>query len=120
VEDVTMYVKDGNTNYFQLGGNKTPSAPRNTVLTQQIDDDKRVVKLTWDTAYAGNEPLKYYEIYRDNEKIGRVDHSPQVDSNPFSYSDDVRDNTQHEYKIVTVDFTDRSVSSDAVIAESFG
>jgi aryl-alcohol dehydrogenase-like predicted oxidoreductase len=114
VEDVTMYVKDGNTNYFQLGGNKTPSAPRNTVLTQQIDDDKRVVN------YAGNEPLKYYEIYRDNEKIGRVDHSPQVDSNPFSYSDDVRDNTQHEYKIVTVDFTDRSVSSDAVIAESFG
>ena len=120
VEDVTMYVKDGDTNYFQLRGNKTPSAPRNTVLTQQIDDDKRVVKLTWDTAYAGNEPLKYYEIYRDNEKIGRVDHSPQVDRNPFSYSDAVRDNTQHEYKIVTVDFTDRNVSSDAVIAESFG
>jgi len=118
VEDVTMYVKDGKTNYFQLTGNNTPSAPRNTALTQQKNNDKRVVKLTWDTAYAGNEPLKYYEIYRDNEKIGRVNHIPQVDSNPFKFDDEVGDNTLHEYKVVTVDFTDRSVQSEGIIADT--
>ena len=120
VEDLTMHVKDGKTNYFQLEGGKTPTPPRNTAIKQKKLDDKRVVEITWDTAYAGNEPLKYYEVYRDNEKIGRIDHTPQINTQPFSYADELGDKSAHQYKVVSVDFTDRSAESEVIIAETLG
>jgi aryl-alcohol dehydrogenase-like predicted oxidoreductase len=120
VEDLTKYVKDGKTNYFQLEGGKIPGSPRNIALNQQKQGEKRIVELIWDTAYAGDEPLKYYEIYRDNEKIGRVDHSPQISSKRFNYKDEVEDGSPHEYKVVTIDFTDRNADSKTIVAETFG
>jgi hypothetical protein len=118
IENLTMYVKDGETNYFQLTGGLEPGAPRQPVLTQKVDNGEREIKLTWDTAYAGNEPLKSYEIYRDNEIIGKVDHAPQLSKDPFAYNDKVIDKDRHVYKIVTVDMDDRTADSEPVIAES--
>jgi hypothetical protein len=120
VEDLTREVKDGKTNYFQLTGGLEPGPARNTACAQRKLNDKRVVELTWDTAYAGNEPLKYYEIFRDNERIGRVDHSPQINSDPFRFQDEVGDEASHEYKIMTVDFTERNAGSETMVVESFG
>lgn len=120
IENLTKYIKNGETNYFQLSGGLEPGAPRQTVLTQKIENDDRVIKLTWDTAYAGNEPLKYYEIYRDNEKIGRVDHKPQISKDPFIYDDKLNDKERHVYKIVTVDLNDRTTDSEPVVAETIG
>lgn len=120
IENLTKFIKDGETNYFQLTGGLKPGAPRQTVLTQTVDNGDREVKLTWDTAYAGTEPLKAYEIYRDNEKIGTVDHMPQTGKDPFVYNDKLIDKDRHVYKIVTIDINDRTTDSEPVIAETIG
>lgn len=120
VENLTMYIKDGETNYFQLTGGMEPGAPKQPVLTQKVDNSDREIKLTWDTAYAGTEPLKCYEIHRDNEIIGKVDHKPQISKDPFVYNDKVIDKDRHVYKIVTVDVNDRTADSEPVIAETVG
>ncbi len=120
VEDLTKYIKEGETNYFQLTGGLKPGVPRQPVLTQTVDNSDREVKLTWDTAYAGTESLKCYEIYRDNEKIGQVEHKPQISKDPFVYNDKVIDKDRHVYKIVTVDKNDRTADSEPVIAETVG
>jgi hypothetical protein len=120
VENLTMYIKDGETNYFQLTGGLKPGAPRQPVLTQRVENSEREIKLTWNTAYAGNEPLKCYEIYRDNEKIGKVDHKPQIDMDPFVYDDKVIDKDRHVYKVVSVDINDRTADSEPAVAEIVG
>jgi hypothetical protein len=118
VEKLTRHIKDGSTNYFQLSGGRDPGPPRNAAICQERKNDKRMVELTWDTAYAGSEPLKYYEIFRDDEKIGRIDHKPQINQTPFTYNDELSDHNCHDYKVVTIDFTDRMAESEVVVAES--
>jgi hypothetical protein len=120
IENLTKYIKEGETNYFQLTGGLKPGAPGQPELTQKVDNSDREIKITWNTAYAGNEPLKCYEIYRDNEKIGTVDHKPQTGKDPFDYSDKVIDKDRHVYKIVTVDINERTADSEPVIAETVG
>ena len=72
MEKLGLRARDGETNYFQMpdGG---LGAPRNAKLTA---DDK--VRLTWDTAYAGNEPIVRYEILQDGRLVATVPHSPQI------------------------------------------
>lgn len=36
------------------------------------------IRLTWETAYAGDEPVKNYEVIIDGEIIGLIDHYPQT------------------------------------------
>jgi len=118
VEELTVHVKEGNTNYFQLTGGQHPGAPRNMAISQKIEEDTRQITLTWDTAYAGNEPLKYYEIYRDNEKIGRLDHKPQISRDPFLFREVISDKERHVYKVASVDFIDRIIESEPFVIES--
>ena len=116
IEKTANQVKDGQTNYFQSGAEPL-SAPQAVACTQQKRDDQRLVELTWHTAYAGDEPIKQYQIWRDDQKIATVEHRPQIDKTPFKYEDPVADEAAHTYKVVTVDAVDRTASSEALIVE---
>ena len=78
----------------------------------------RAVQLSWNSSYAGNAPLKSYEIWRDNLKIASVDHKPQVSETPFIYSDLLKDNSAHQYKLVAVDSMNRKAESENLLVNS--
>ena len=81
--------------------------------TIQLMDDKSV-KLSWNTAYAGNYILQKYEILRDNEPIGSLAHVPQINTTPFTFVDKSAGDQAHEYKIVTVDNAGQKAETAAV------
>lgn len=116
IEQVANRVKAGKTNYFQTEAEPL-SAPREAAITQKKQGDNRIVEISWQTAFAGDEPLKHYEIWRDNQKIGEVQHKPQTSKNPFVFEDRVNDSQLHAYKLVSVDFTERKESTGEVIAK---
>jgi hypothetical protein len=106
IEKIAGAAKDGKTNYFQLPKQElTP--PREAMAGQQIRDGKRVVNLKWQTAFAGDEPISYYEIWRDHQKVNQVVHKPQISRKPFEFADAVNDTTAHTYQIATVDAAGR-------------
>ena len=45
-------------------------APRNAAAKQEMRGQKRMALLNWQTAYAGDEPIVRYEIWRDHQKVG--------------------------------------------------
>ena len=61
------------------------------------------VLIKWDTAYAGDNPVDHYEVWRNNSKIGQVEHKPQISPEPFKFKDNVDTSARNEYKIITVD-----------------
>jgi aryl-alcohol dehydrogenase-like predicted oxidoreductase len=92
-------IKDGKTNYFQL--DKGGLTPVQNVQIKKLENQR--IRLTWDTAYAGNSPISYYEIWRNNVKAGVVKHAPQTTKSPFIFDDKVESPDKTEYMIVTVD-----------------
>ncbi len=81
IEKLAAGIKEGKTNYFQLP-KVGLSAPRELTMTKE----GKMNRLSWQTAYAGDDPLKEYEIMIDDEKIGTVAHKPQVlKKEPFRF-----------------------------------
>jgi aryl-alcohol dehydrogenase-like predicted oxidoreductase len=111
IEKIAGVVKDGKTNYFQIPEHAL-SAPRSLVATQDVRGKKRGIELQWQTAYAGDEPLACYEVWRDHQKVGQVAHQPQVSKKPFVFKDALSDKTAHSYQIVSVDITGRTANSE--------
>jgi hypothetical protein len=110
IEKLALTAKDGKTNYFQapaqpLGAARTPA------VTQEMRDQKRIAQLKWQTAYAADEPIVRYEIWRDNRKVGELAHKPQIDKTPFLYEEALSDKTAHSYQIVTVDAAQRTAKT---------
>ena len=112
IEKLALNAKEGMTNYFQVheGG-----------LTEVTDaavmkTDNSSVKLSWNTAYAGKNAIKKYEIFRDNEEIGKIDHTPQLVNKPFTFIDKTSGDKKCEYKIITVDTEDQRVETPIFIA----
>lgn len=110
IEKIALNAKEGKTNYFQVheGG-----------LTEASDSEAekmndKSVKLSWNTAYAGNSKIKSYEVLRDNEVIGNVQHSPQTSNKPFTFTDKKAADQKHEYKIVTVDTAGQKAETSAI------
>jgi hypothetical protein len=104
LEKIGEKARNGNTNYFQLADTGlTP--PRNAILTKSEG-----VKLSWDTSYAGNEPITHYEIVSDGKVVGTVPHHPQASKEPFSFAIQ----SGKEFKIVAVDAIGRK-SETAVL-----
>ena len=110
IEKLTAPVKDGKTNYFQLPA-QALTAPREAAAEQKMRDGKRVVRVTWQTAYAGDEPLVRYEVWRDRQKIGSVAHKPQVSKAPFAFEEAVSDQAAHSYSVTAVDAVGRTAAS---------
>ncbi|GAP70211.1 predicted oxidoreductase of the aldo/keto reductase family [Bacteroidales bacterium 6E] len=80
VEKLAAGIKNGNTNYFQMA-KVGLVAPR---LLQKSEVDGRNL-LTWQTSYAGDDPIVKYEVMADGQKIGEVQHKPQLfKKEPFS------------------------------------
>jgi len=102
IEKQALRAKEGKTNYFQepmqpLG------APRAAEVEQETGDRKRIARLKWQTAYAGDEPIVRYEVFRDKQKVGQVAHKPQARRTPFLFEESLSDRDAHSYRIVTVD-----------------
>lgn len=113
VEKMTRIVKEGKTNYFQLPDNGlTP--PANVSVTPIKKGEERFVELRWNMAFAGNMPLKSYEIWRDGNLAGTVSHKPQLSKMPYIYSDKLTTGGSHEYSVVATDTAGRSAKSEAV------
>jgi aryl-alcohol dehydrogenase-like predicted oxidoreductase len=111
IEKLAGTVKGGKTNYFQAPA-QALSAPRDPAVNQQMQGEKRSAQLQWQTAYAGDEPIVRYEIWRDNQKAGQVVHKPQVRQTPFSYEEVLADKVAHQYQIVSVDAAGRTAKTE--------
>jgi len=107
IERMTAVVKDGKTNYFQLPG-QALTAPRDAAVQQEMRDGKRIARLTWQTAYAGDQPLSGYEIRRDGQKIDQMPYRPQTTRAPFYFEEAIADKAAHIYSIATLDAAGRS------------
>lgn len=99
VETMTSRVKDGKTNWFQL--EQPGLTGGQDFMAKQIGDKK--VELTWNSAFAHNDPIERYEVWRNETKIGEVTHQPQISTIPFSFIDDVSESGIYSYRVLTVD-----------------
>ena len=117
IEAMTRKVKEGKTNYFQVpeGG---LTAPMDPMAKQSTSGEIRQVLLSWQSAYAGPEALRSYEILRDNETIASVEHHPQTTPDPFTFSDKLSDTSAHEYRIETVDAGGNRKQTEPLIVKS--
>ena len=115
IEKLALNAKEGQTNgYFQVEKQALGTA-RDISVTQEMDDGKRVARLNWQTAYAGDEPIVRYEIWRNNIKVGQIAHKPQVSRAPFVFRETLSDSASYQYKIVTVDATDRTAETEDIL-----
>jgi aryl-alcohol dehydrogenase-like predicted oxidoreductase len=119
IEPLGLRSKEGVTNYFQ-SEHEPLSAPRNGAVEQMVRDGSRRCRLTWHTAYAGDEPIARYEVIRDGQVVGGIDHAPQTTLAPFAYEDAVNDTGGHEYRIRVVDVVNRSAETENLKVEATG
>ena len=114
IEKLAGTIKGGMTNYYQDAA-RSLGAPRSPAVVREKDSGKRLAHLTWQTAYAGDEPILRYEIMRDGKKTGEVVHRPQVKATPFSFEDALPDTAAHQYRIVTLDAAGRTAQTDEIV-----
>lgn len=66
------------SNYFQAIDKSGLTAPRDLLRSE--------TKISWQTAYAGDEAISHYEVLVDGQLAGKVEHKPQVlKSKPFEF-----------------------------------
>lgn len=110
IEKLALNVKEGKTNYFQI-----PKGGLTSVDQLKASRAGSSLKLSWNSAFAGNDALQSYEVYRGSELIGKVDHAPQVTKKPFEFIDKSGSGANTEYKVIVVDKNGNKVTSDPVI-----
>ena len=66
-------IKEGKTNYFQMEKSGL-SAPRDLRKTEK----EGKLQLTWQTAYAGDDPVVRYEVMAEGVVIAEIPHHPQI------------------------------------------
>ncbi len=115
IEKLANVVKDGKTNWFQAA-RQPLTAPREAA----VEREGGRVRLTWQTAYAGDEPIVRYEIWRDNEKIGQAPYKPQTTRTPFVFEDSKAGAGAHAYQIATVDAAGQSAKTEALKVSAEG
>lgn len=106
LEKIGARARNGRTNYFQMA-DRGLTPPRNVKVT-----GNERVKLSWDTSYAGDEPIDHYEIIKDGEVVETVPHAPQASKEPFT-CELPRGN---ELKVVAVDTAGRKAESEVLRA----
>jgi aryl-alcohol dehydrogenase-like predicted oxidoreductase len=117
IEKLAGTVKEGKTNYFQAPAQPL-GAPRNASAKQEMRGQKRIARLQWQTAYAGDEAITHYEIWRDQAKAGQIAHKPQITPVPFVFEDTLPDGQAHRYQVVTVDAAGRTAKTEEVLLPS--
>jgi hypothetical protein len=119
IEQNAAQAKGGKTNWFQIP-TEPLSPPREPAVTQEHRNRQRIVRLTWQTAYAGDQPLRHYEIWRDKRTIGQVEHRAQVTKLPFAFEDALADRGAHAYKVVAVDAAGRKAACEELALAATG
>jgi aryl-alcohol dehydrogenase-like predicted oxidoreductase len=119
IEAMTRSIKDGKTNFFQLG-KQDLTPPREAAAGQEVRAGKRVVRLTWQTAYAGDEAIASYEIRRDGQKIGTVAYRPQTTKAPFVFEDAAAGKGARTYQLAAVDAAGRRAVTADLAVEAAG
>ncbi|HET6557634.1 MAG TPA: aldo/keto reductase [Prolixibacteraceae bacterium] len=101
IEEQAKMVK-ANSNYFQIDKVGLTAAGN----IRKVDN-----QLAWDTALAGDAPVSRYEVMVNDEKVGEVEHRPQIlRSKPFVFEATLKPTDKVE--IVSVDKNgDRAKSS---------
>jgi aryl-alcohol dehydrogenase-like predicted oxidoreductase len=119
IEKTTSPVKDGRTNFFQAARQEL-TAPREAAIEQESRGGKRVARLKWQTAYAGDEPIARYEIRRDGRKIGEMAHRPQTTPSPFVFEDAAAGRDAHAYRVAAIDAAGREATTSDVALPAAG
>lgn len=82
IEEQARLVK-ANSNYFQIDKVGLTAAGN----LRKVDN-----QLVWDTAFAGDSPVMRYEVMVNGEKVGEVEHKPQIlRSKPFVFETSVKE-----------------------------
>ncbi len=119
IENIAGKVKEGKTNYFQNAALPL-TAPKEVSVVQNKENNVRNATVSWNTAYAGDAPIKTYEIWRDSAKIKEIPFAPQISIDPSTYSESLNDKTAHTYIMKVVDGKGRIAESVPVTLEKMG
>lgn len=119
IEELAKKVKDGKTNYFQNAALPL-TAPKDISVVQNKENNLRNATVSWNTAFAGDAPIRTYEIWRDGAKIQETPFAPQKTMSPFTYSESLNDKTAHSYIMKVVDGKGRVAESAPVTLEKMG
>lgn len=118
IEAMAATVRQGQTNWFQLP-REPLGAPRDVALAHPPEGGReREVRLVWQTAFAADEPISHYAIYRDGAGVGTVRHAPQTGKEGFSFRDRLTDRGAHEYLVETVDAAGKRAKGPALRVEA--
>jgi aryl-alcohol dehydrogenase-like predicted oxidoreductase len=119
IERMAAKAKDGKTNYFQTAAIPL-TAPKEFFVSQNMQNNSRNAVINWNTAFAGDEPITAYHIYRDGVKIKEIAYTPQITTDPFTYSEALNDKTEHTYIVKVVDKKGRISESIPAVLEKMG
>lgn len=111
IEGKAKNAKNGMTNYFQAVPISL-TAPKE--ISIDIESSSRNVTLKWTTGYAGDSPINVYEIWRDGAMIKEFPFTPQISSDPFSWTELINDSNSHSYTVKVIDQKGRIAESEAV------
>ncbi len=117
IEELAGKIKGGRTNYFQAE-NRPLTAPENVSVVQTKENNKRNVKVSWNTAYAGDSPITSYEVWRDGTKLQQIPFRPQSTVEPFTLLESLDDKDVHTYVLKVVDSKNRIAESLPVILDN--
>ncbi len=115
IEKLALIAKEGKTNGFFQVEKQGLSAVREFSIIQEKQDRRRMARLKWQSAYAGDEPIDRYEIWRDNRRAGQVAYKPQTTREPIVYEETLSDNNAHNYRILTVDAAGRTARTEEIM-----
>jgi predicted aldo/keto reductase-like oxidoreductase len=113
VEKMARVIKEGKTNFFQLpyAGLAAPSE----INAKRMGNGEKMVEISWNTAFAGDMPLAYYEVLRDGQVVTKVNHKPQTTKEPFKAADNFTITGNHEYTVAVTDLAGRRVQGKPVM-----
>ena len=119
IEDRAKKAKEGKTNYFQTQAVPL-TAPKDVTVEQSLENESRKIAVAWSTAYAGDAPLAFYEIWRDGSKVKEQPFMPQLTTEPLTWSETLSDSLPHTYMVKVTDTRGRIAESTAVALEKAG
>lgn len=110
VEQMAHKVKDGKTNYFQ-DPNPQMIFIRNPNLCYLKKGEKRMVFVRWHSAFAKDEPIDRYEVFKDDVKVATIPHTPQISMKPFEFSEEIPLQGLFAYKVVAYDKANNKIET---------